>query len=65
MQFNADKTEEIILKRNKPIHSGRNLGEEVIASKLEHKHLGFILDSKLNFKSHTREAISRGYHGDN
>ena len=59
MEFNADKTEEVIFscKRNKPIHPGLKLGEEVIVSKLEHKHLGVILDSKLNFKSHIREAI--------
>ena len=59
MQFNADKTEEDIFscKRNKPIHPGLKLGEEVIASTLEHKHLRVILDSKLNFKSHIREAI--------
>ena len=65
MQFNADKTEEVIFscKRNKPIHPGLKLGEEVIASKLEHKHLGVILDSKLNFKSHIREAILKARRG--
>ena len=62
MQFKADKTEEVIFscKRNKQIHPGLKLGEEDIASnwgQLEHKHLGFFLDSKLNFKSHIREAI--------
>ena len=65
MQFNADKTEEVIFscKRNKPSHPGLKLGEEVFASKLEHKHLGFILDSKLNFKSHIREAIWKAPRG--
>ena len=65
MQFNADKTEEVIFscKRNNPIHPGLKLGEEVIASKLEHKHLGVILDSKLNFKSHIREAILKARRG--
>ena len=65
MQFNADKTEEVIFscKRNKPIRPGLKLGEEVIASKLEHKHLGVILDSKLNFKSHIREAILKAHRG--
>ena len=59
MQFNADKREEVIFscKRNKPIHHGLRLGEEAITSKLEHKQLGAILDSKLNFESHIREAI--------
>ena len=65
MQFNADKTEEVIFscKRNKPIHPGLKLGDEVIGSKLEHKHLGVILDSKLNFKSHIREAILKARRG--
>ena len=65
MQFNADKTEEVIFscKRNKPINPGLKLGDEVIVSKLEHKHLGFILDSKLNFKSHIREAILKARRG--
>ena len=65
MQFNADKTEEVIFscKRNKPIHPGLQLGDEVIASKLEHKHLGVILDSNLNFKSHIREAILKARRG--
>ena len=59
MQFNADKTEGAIFscKRNKLIHPGLRLGEEVIPSKLEHKHLGVILYSKLNSRSHIREAI--------
>ena len=52
MQFNAVKTEEVLFscKRNKPIHPSLKLGEEVIASKVEHKHLGIILDSMLNSK---------------
>ena len=67
MQFNADKTEEVVFscQRNKPIHAGLKLGEEVIASKLEHKHLGVILDSKLNFKSisYIRKAILKARRG--
>ena len=65
MQFNADKTEKVIFscKRNKPIQPGLKLGAEVIASKLEHKHLGVILDSKLNFKSHIQEAILKARRG--
>ena len=64
MQFNADKTEVLFsCKRNKPIHPGLKLGEEVIASKVEHKHLGVILDSMLNFKSHIREAILKARRG--
>ena len=37
-------------------------GSEV-AIKLEHKHLGMILDSKLNFHSHIREAIIKARRG--
>ena len=35
----------------------KKLGDEIISTKSEHKHLGLILDSKLNFKSHIREAV--------
>ena len=37
-------------------------GSEV-AIKLEHTHLGMILDSKLNFHSHIREAIIKARRG--
>ena len=51
MQFNADKTEEVIFstKRNKPYHPVHKLGKEEVSRKNEHKHLGVILDDKLNF----------------
>ena len=54
MKFNATKTEEVLFscKREKPVHPVLKLGEAVISPKSEHKHLGLILDSKLNFKSH-------------
>ena len=68
MQFNANKTEEVVFscKRNKQIHTGPTLGEELIVSKLEHKHLGtqgVILVSKPNFKSQTREVILKARRG--
>ena len=65
MQFNTDRKEEVIFscKRNKPIHPGLKLGDGVIASKLEHKHLGVIVDSKVNFKSYIREAILKARRG--
>ena len=65
MQFNADKTEEVICscKRNTPIHPGLKLGEGIIASKLDHKHLDVILDSKLSLKSHIRDAILKASRG--
>ena len=54
MKFNADKTEEVVFscKREKSIHPILKLGDEIISTKSEHKHLGLILDSKLNCKSH-------------
>ena len=56
MTFNADKTEKVVFscKREKSIHPILNLGDETISTTSEHKHLGVILDSKLNFKSHVR-----------
>ena len=59
MKFNADKTEEVLFscKRNKPTHPTLKLGSSDIIAKIEHKHLGMILDSKLNFQSHIREVI--------
>ena len=65
MKFNADKTEEVVFscKREKSIHPILKLGDEIISKKSEHKHLGLILDSKLNFKSHIREAIVKARRG--
>ena len=65
MQFNANKTEEVIFssKRHKTNHPKLRLGSDEIVSKNEHKHLGLILDSKHDFKSHTREAILKARRG--
>ena len=54
MQFNCDKTEEVIfsVKRSKIEHPSLNLGLDEVIRKDEHKHLGQILDSKFNFRSH-------------
>ena len=59
MKFNADKTEEVVFscKREKLIHPILKLGDKIIYTKSEHKHLGMIVDTKLNFKSHIQEAI--------
>ena len=37
--------------------------EDVISPKSEHKHLGLILDSQLNFSSHIRGAILNAQRG--
>ena len=65
MQFNTEKTEEVIFstKRIKPDHPPLKLGDDVISQTLEHKHLGMVLDSKLDFKSHLREAIVKARRG--
>ena len=49
MKFNADKTEEVIFssKRLKPAHPPLFLGSNEVTVKAEHKHIGMILDSKL------------------
>ena len=65
MQFNANKMEEVIFscKRLKIKHPKLRLGNDEIASKNEHKHLGLILDSKLDVKSHIRETILKARKG--
>ena len=65
MQFNAKKTVEVIFSRKKvkPQHPPLNLGSEEIVRKTEHKHRDMILDEKLDFKSHIREAILRARKG--
>ena len=59
MQFIAENTEELIFvsKRVKPQDPPLVLGSNEIARKTEHIHLDTILDEKLNFKIHIREAI--------
>ena len=59
MKFNTDKTEEVIFssKRIRQQHPVLMLGAGEVRNKSEHRHLGMILDSKLNFESHVKEAI--------
>ncbi len=59
MQFNTDKTEEVVFstKLARIFHPPLVLGNDQIKKEDEHKHLGMILDSKLNFHIHVREAI--------
>ena len=37
--------------------------KQAVVVKTEHKHLGMILDSKLSFQSHVREAIIKARKG--
>ena len=65
MKFNADKTEEVIFssKRLKSAHPPLFLGGSEVTVKAEHKHLGMILDSQLDFQSHNKEAITKARRG--
>ena len=65
MQFNNDKMEEVIfsVKRSKIEHPTLNLGLDHVTRKDEHKHLGLVLDSKLDFISHIRQAILKARRG--
>ena len=65
MVFNASKTEEVNFstKRIKPSCPTLFLGNTEIERKSEHKHLGMILDSRLNFQSHICEAIMKARRG--
>ena len=65
MQSNAEKTEEVIFstKRKKPNHPALMLGDDEVVRKTEHKHLGMILDDKLNFQSHVKEVILKARRG--
>ena len=51
MKFNTEKTEEVIFSSKilKPSHPPLFLGGNEVTVKAEHKHLGTILDSKLDF----------------
>ena len=62
MQFNPDINKQAIQvifsqKKGTVVHPPIFSNGSEVAIKLEHKHLGMILDSKLNFHSHIREAI--------
>ena len=68
MQFNPDKNKQAIQvifsqKKDAVIHLTVFFNGSEVAVKTEHKHLGMILDSKLNFQSHIREAIIKARRG--
>ena len=68
MQFNPDKNKQAIQvifsqKKDAVIHPAVLFNGSEVAVKIEHKHLGMILDSKLNFHSHIREAIIKARRG--
>ena len=68
MQFNPDINKQAIQvifsqKKGTVVHPPIFFNGSEVAVKLKHKHLGMILDSKLNFHSHIREAIVKARRG--
>ena len=68
MQFNPDKNKQAIevifsQREDAVIHPPVLFNGSEVAVKMEHKHLGTILDSELNFQSHIREAIIKAKRG--
>ena len=68
MQFNPDKKKQAIhvtfsQKKDAVIHPPVFFNGSEAAVKTEHKHLGMMLDPKLNFQSHIREAIIKARRG--
>ena len=59
IKFNTEKTEKVIfsVKGFKPSHPPLSFGNDYVGRMSEHKHLGMILDSKLDFQSDIKEAI--------
>ena len=68
MQFNPDINKHAIQvifsqKKGTVVHPLIFFNGSEVSTELEHKHLGMILDSKLNFHSHIREAITKARRG--
>ena len=65
MKSDTDKTEEAVFscKRNTSVHPTLQFGSSDIIAKIKHKHLGMVLDSKLDFQNHVREAIVKARRG--
>ena len=64
MSFNPDpnkQAQEVIFSRklNKPIHPSLNFNNTVVIQSGTHKHLGMILDTKLDFKEHLKDKLSK------
>ena len=68
MQFNPDKNKQAIQvifsqKMDTPVHPPLFFNGSEVVIKTEHKHLGMILDPKLTFLSHIKEAIVKARRG--
>ena len=64
MSFNPDpnkQAQEVIFSRklNKPNHPSLNFNNMVVIQSTTHKHLGMILDTKLDFQEHLKDKLSK------
>ena len=64
MSFKPDpnkQAQEVIFSRklNKPNHPSLNFNNTVVIQSTNHKHLGMILDTKLDFKEHLKYKLSK------
>ena len=68
MQFNPDKNKQAVRvifshKSPKPPHPPLYFNQAEVPVVKEHKHLGMILDFKLDFSAHVKEAIVKARRG--
>ena len=68
MQFNPDKNKQAIQvifsqRKDTPVYPSLFFNRSEVVIKAEHRHLGMILDSKLTFLSHIKEAIVKARRG--
>ena len=64
MVFNPDLTkqvQEVIFSRklNKPVHPNLTFNNSQVSQTESQKHLGLILDNKLNFNEHLRGVVDK------
>ena len=64
MQFNTDVNKQAVQvifsqKKAKPLHPPLSFNGSLVPISDVHKHLGFFLDSELNFLRHVTEAITK------
>ena len=68
MAFNPDRSkqaQEVIFSRKTSIqsHPVLTFDNSPVTKTTHHKHLGLLLDEKLNFKKHLKEKMSKAYKG--
>ena len=68
MSFNLDRTKQaqkVIFSRKTSIqsHPVLTFDNSPVIRTTHHKHLGLILNEKLNFKEHLKDKISKAYKG--